>query len=464
MAYWIAVSVINYEWHDEPDAHYIYIIQVNTLNSSWKVNRRFSEFFSLHTQLKKNFKTAQFPTFPSRFQMKSQSPEVAEQRKKLFDNYLKVIAHQKDIVQGAELQAFLNLANRDKKNMIPEQKNDNANVVTSEPPPTVEFSTRESIALKRPSKWQMSKEEKESYDKVFIRADDDNDGLVTGEQARVLFGKSGLPMNLLAQIWKLSDIDSDGKLDVIEFAIAMHLINGKLKKDLNIPSTLPSSLSALKPASKVNAIKVSKQYGDGYGNFADPLATSAEDIVKQSAAKSNDDTKQPTVTIKSPEFISKSETPETVNETEGLETEKSNNNEPTLVTTIQHSPIMDHAYEDILKEPQGRKEISNANLKIIKENKMIASMPKAVGQIFANPLAPKKKDDNDDEVLFDNVVSEGEEEMSVDLTSNGSETVHTNGISKEEVDQTFSIFADPLAKKKKEGANEKKARPLTTIF
>jgi len=355
--------------------------------------------------------------------------------------------------------------------MLQEHKNDNVNVATSEQSATVEFSTRDSIAIKRPSKWQMSKEEKESYDKVFIRADDDNDGLVTGEQARVLFGKSGLPMNLLAQIWKLSDIDADGKLDVIEFAVAMHLINGKLKKDLTIPYTLPSSLSALKPASKENAIKVSKQYGDGYGNFADPLASSAEDIVKKSAAKSSDDNikQSPTVTSKPPEFIIKSEKPETVNETESLETEKSNN-EPALATTTtqySNSPIMDHTYEDILKEPQGRKEISNAKLKQIKENKMIAAMPKAVGQIFANPLAPKKKEDNcgnEDEVLFDNVVSEGEEEMSAD-PSNGSETVHTSGISKEEVDQTFSIFSDPLAKKKKEGpANEKKSRPLTTLF
>jgi len=50
--------------------------------------------------------------------MKAQSPEVAEQRKKLFDNYLKVIAHQKDIIQGPELQSFLNLANRDKKKYV----------------------------------------------------------------------------------------------------------------------------------------------------------------------------------------------------------------------------------------------------------------------------------------------------------------------------------------------------------
>lgn len=53
--------------------------------------------------------------------------------------------------------------------------------------------------------------------------------------------KSKLPNSVLARIWKLSDIDHDGLLDVNEFALAMHLINVKLSGH-DIPSQLPPHL------------------------------------------------------------------------------------------------------------------------------------------------------------------------------------------------------------------------------
>ena len=40
--------------------------------------------------------------------------------------------------------------------------------------------------------------------------------------------KSKLPNNVLGKIWKLSDVDKDGLLDIDEFALAMHLINIKV--------------------------------------------------------------------------------------------------------------------------------------------------------------------------------------------------------------------------------------------
>ncbi|TMS38368.1 hypothetical protein L596_005109 [Steinernema carpocapsae] len=49
-------------------------------------------------------------------------------------------------------------------------------------------------------------------------------GFVTGDQVRPYFMRSGLPPHLLAQIWSLSDLNKDGKMDIAEFNIATHLI------------------------------------------------------------------------------------------------------------------------------------------------------------------------------------------------------------------------------------------------
>ena len=50
--------------------------------------------------------------------------------------------------------------------------------------------------------------------------------------------KSKLPNSVLRRVWALSDIDKDGMLDRDEFAVAMFLIDHKLKGN-DIPETLP---------------------------------------------------------------------------------------------------------------------------------------------------------------------------------------------------------------------------------
>lgn len=53
--------------------------------------------------------------------------------------------------------------------------------------------------------------------------------------------KSKLPNSVLGKIWKLSDIDKDGFLDMDEFALAMHLIQVKLEGH-DLPVDLPEHL------------------------------------------------------------------------------------------------------------------------------------------------------------------------------------------------------------------------------
>ncbi|EFA79769.1 hypothetical protein PPL_06588 [Heterostelium album PN500] len=67
------------------------------------------------------------------------------------------------------------------------------------------------------------------------------DGKVNGAIAKQPLQQSGLPNDILAKIWRLSDIDRDGMLDCDEFILAMHLINSKIAGQ-NIPESLPPTL------------------------------------------------------------------------------------------------------------------------------------------------------------------------------------------------------------------------------
>ncbi|CAL1275959.1 unnamed protein product [Larinioides sclopetarius] len=89
--------------------------------------------------------------------------------------------------------------------------------------------------------WKIRPEAKLKYDEKFFQLKPVN-GYITGEQAKNLFLMSGLPPQILAHIWTLADRDSDGKMDASEFAVAMHLIEMKLK-GFELPKTLPPSMA-----------------------------------------------------------------------------------------------------------------------------------------------------------------------------------------------------------------------------
>ncbi|XP_064387118.1 zinc finger CCCH domain-containing protein 13-like isoform X3 [Halichondria panicea] len=71
-------------------------------------------------------------------------------------------------------------------------------------------------------------------------------GVMGGDAARYLMLKSNLPKPQLYHIWRLSDIDGDGRLSFLEFTIAMHLIfiaklGYTLPVDLDPNTILPPS-------------------------------------------------------------------------------------------------------------------------------------------------------------------------------------------------------------------------------
>ncbi|XP_053301058.1 intersectin-2a isoform X2 [Pleuronectes platessa] len=87
------------------------------------------------------------------------------------------------------------------------------------------------------SSWAITPEERCKHDKQFDTLSPVL-GYVSGEQARKFFLQSGLPPSVLAEIWNLADMEGDGKMDRLEFSIAMKLIKLKLQ-GRNMPSVLP---------------------------------------------------------------------------------------------------------------------------------------------------------------------------------------------------------------------------------
>lgn len=81
---------------------------------------------------------------------------------------------------------------------------------------------------------------KPKYDEIFYNLSPSG-GKLSGNKVRQWMLSTLLPSSVLAQVWRLSDVDGDGMLDNEEFALAVHLIEGKLEGHW-LPRELPSHL------------------------------------------------------------------------------------------------------------------------------------------------------------------------------------------------------------------------------
>lgn len=89
--------------------------------------------------------------------------------------------------------------------------------------------------------WAITKDEKTRYDQLFRAWDGLGKGFIGGDQAIEIFGQSGLEKMDLERIWTLADNGNKGKLNLDEFAVAMHLIYRKLN-GYPVPNVLPPEL------------------------------------------------------------------------------------------------------------------------------------------------------------------------------------------------------------------------------
>lgn len=123
---------------------------------------------------------------------------------------------------------------------IPRQLSGSAQPRTSSPLGRPPLSPQAPSAV---SDWAVTPADKAKFDQIYADLDKGNKGYITGEEAVPFFSQSNLPEEALAQIWDLSDINSQGHLNRDQFAVAMYLIRQqRTGRSTALPSTLPANL------------------------------------------------------------------------------------------------------------------------------------------------------------------------------------------------------------------------------
>lgn len=129
----------------------------------------------------------------------------------------------------------------------------------------------------------LSSQEQAFYNQKFHQLDTEDLGVVTGEAVRPLFASSGLPGQLLSQVWATVDIDNKGFLNVNEFSAALRMI-AQLQNAPNQPisAALYESTPTQLASFSINQNPAPMQSGSATGNTnnTDIPALSSNDIAK----------------------------------------------------------------------------------------------------------------------------------------------------------------------------------------
>lgn len=113
--------------------------------------------------------------------------------------------------------------------------------------------------------WLVTPADKQRFDVIYDSLDKQKKGYITGEEAVPFFSQSNLPEAMLANIWDLADIRSEGILNRDEFAVAMYLIRQQRSKQGELPQTLPANLmppsmrGQARPSTATNAFDMPPQ-------------------------------------------------------------------------------------------------------------------------------------------------------------------------------------------------------------
>ncbi|KAI4719089.1 hypothetical protein E4T48_04607 [Aureobasidium sp. EXF-10727] len=111
-------------------------------------------------------------------------------------------------------------------------------------------------------------------------------GYLSGEQAKAIFERAGLPNETLGRIWQLADREGKGSLDKTEFCIAMHLITCYKSRALaGFPNVLPPALfeaaarrpnpTGRSPVAPAGPTAIPRQFTGPQARAQSPLARAA---------------------------------------------------------------------------------------------------------------------------------------------------------------------------------------------
>lgn len=114
--------------------------------------------------------------------------------------------------------------------------------------------------------WLVTPADKQRFDAIYDSIDKQKKGFITGEEAVPFFSQSNLSEAVLANIWDLADVKSEGRLTRDEFSVAMYLIRQQRSKQGELPQVLPPNLmppslrGQVRPSTATNAFDAPPQH------------------------------------------------------------------------------------------------------------------------------------------------------------------------------------------------------------
>lgn len=83
----------------------------------------------------------------------------------------------------------------------------------------------------------------QKFSQLYIRTVGSPDNVLNGSKAKEIFLKAKLPTPVLGQVWSLVDKDNAGQLNLNEFVVAMHLIQGLISGTIKqLPPSIPENM------------------------------------------------------------------------------------------------------------------------------------------------------------------------------------------------------------------------------
>lgn len=102
------------------------------------------------------------------------------------------------------------------------------------------------------SPWHVDPDDLDGYRLLFDSIDRARCGFLGVEEVRDVLERSRLPPEEQSAIWRLADVDGDGKLTLAEFVFLMHLASRR-RRGIALPEELPKELSAVAASAAMQA-------------------------------------------------------------------------------------------------------------------------------------------------------------------------------------------------------------------
>eukprot|EP00029_Vermamoeba_vermiformis_P010775 TRINITY_DN574_c0_g2_i1.p1 TRINITY_DN574_c0_g2~~TRINITY_DN574_c0_g2_i1.p1 ORF type:complete len:670 (+),score=233.70 TRINITY_DN574_c0_g2_i1:40-2049(+) len=130
--------------------------------------------------------------------------------------------------------------------------------------------------------WNIPSDKQELYEEMFAKIDLEETGKIESHMAMDIFGKQGMGFGAVGQIWAIADADKDDQLSLIEFCIAMHLVDMK-KQGMELPVVLPNNLLASAQNNHQMAIKrrEERSFAEKYKDSQKQLESLKADLIAE---------------------------------------------------------------------------------------------------------------------------------------------------------------------------------------